>query len=151
MSDEHGKEYEEYPIESQIYDSIHKSPKSLTVSLPFEEYYPEITDEDVDNGFIIRYFTRQSNHHTGEIYELDKRTYNKVSSNPLYNVIALDWKITGKLDDIMGTQIGNSPVRTYTGVNTANQKAVNEADRELPGMKYKLMNFSQFWVNTGIA
>lgn len=135
----------------RVYYFLRKPPKTLTMKPPMVDYYPEITEDDVDKGYVTRYFIRQSNHRTGEIIEIDSGTYRKFKTNPLYKTIELEWKITGKLDDVFGPMDKNSPTRLITGVLTANRLAVEEADKDMPGLKNKLLNYAQFWQETGEA
>lgn len=113
-----------------------------------QEHYPSVSKIDIENGYITRYFMRQANHQQGDITEIDVRDYNRLKSNPLFKILSLQWKITGPLDDIIGPSYINSPVRIQTGVETANKMMVENLDVDLPGLKYKLMNYIQFWVNT---
>jgi hypothetical protein len=135
----------------RVYTYLKTPPKNLVTTFPMLDHYPEIEQEDIDRGSIMRYFARQSNHSSGDITEVDERTYQRLSTNPLYKTVELSWKITGKIDDIMGPPKINSPVRLFTGVATANRLAVEEADKEMPGLRYKLTHFTQFWVETDEA
>jgi hypothetical protein len=109
-------------------------------------FFPEVTDDDKKRGYIVRYFTRQTNHRTGEITEIDEKTATKLKANSLYKVVSLEWKISGKLDDIAGPRIGNSPTRLYTGVLTANRVSLEDADKEMPGMRHLIFDLTQFWL-----
>lgn len=132
-------------VDNTISGIVPTFPTSLTLIPEFEEYYPNITERDIDNGSIIRYFVRQANHSKGDITEIDQKTYVRLKNNRLFKVITLSWKITGPLDDVAGPNKVNSPVRLLTGVNTANRLAIEDADKEMLGLKYKLTNYSQFW------
>lgn len=134
-----------------IYNSIRKAKKTFTEKLPQLDHYPTVTPDDIDNGILMRYFVRQANHYSGDILEIDERRFNKLRINPMYKTVKVAWKITGRLDDVMGTNNINSPTRLVTGVNTANKMAIEDADKELPGLKYKIMNYSQFWKDNGEA
>jgi hypothetical protein len=130
---------------ARLYNSIKTSPKSLSIIYDMLDYYPVISKEDIDNGFINRYFTKQINHANGEITEIDRKTYSRLKNTPMYKVVEIEWKITGPLEDIFGKDADNNKKLVQTGVITANKKATEFAEEEMPGMKYKLMNFKQLW------
>lgn len=131
----------------EFYAQQYNPPLSLASVPIINEYYPTISDEDINKGFITRYFSRQANHSQGEILEIDQKTYNRLKNNKLFKVISLEWKIKGPLDDVNGPPNLNSPTRLYTGVNTANRLITEQNNIEMPGLKYKLTNFSQFWTD----
>lgn len=128
-----------------VYNIIGNPPKSL-LGLELTEQLPQLTPDDIDKGTIDRYFVRQVNHASGEIVEVDNKTYTRLLSNALWNVIKITWRISGKLDDVLGPQTGNSPNRLYTGVLTANTIATNDAEKYMPGIKLKLPNPAQYWI-----
>jgi|SRR6185312_1505246 len=125
-------------------------PKSL-LSADIEDFTPTITKDDIDKQFIYRYFCKQVNQPLGEIVEIDSNTYSKLTMNNMYKAIQIIWRIAGPLDDIPGPPNINTPTRLYTGVITANTLTIQQAEKDLPGMKYKVINFTQFYqfdVNT---
>lgn len=130
---------------ANIYNSIAKPPKSL-LGVDLNEYIPKLSEDDIDRGTIERYFVRQANHLVGEIVEIDKQSFERLKANALWQTVQLTWRIAGDLDDVLGPPNINSPVRTYTGVITANQMAIDEGNAVLPGLKYKLMNNTQYWI-----
>ncbi len=81
--------------EKAIYRINSSPPASLlnTVEPPSQEHIPIITQTDLDNGYVMRYFTRQSNHTTGEIYEISKQTFDRFRTNSLFQTLELKWKI----------------------------------------------------------
>jgi hypothetical protein len=125
--------------------------KHLAGTLPdFEtvdlrDYVPVISKEDIDAGSIERYFARQVNHAEGYITEISKNEYDKIRRNSLYNTIVITWRISGPVDDKLGPQTGNSPVRLYTGVKTANTLTLAEAERQMPGMTSRIINPTQYY------
>lgn len=126
-----------------LYESLISVPDYLrghnSTILRFD-FVPIISKQDIDNGSIIRYFARQSNVGHGEIIEIDKSKYDLLKTLPLYLAISIPWKISGSLDDIL-----SGPIRIFTGVLTANQLAVQDAENLMPGIKLKLINFQQFY------
>lgn len=131
--------------ETLLYQYVAKLPPSLSTAR-FDEFYPVPDEAAIDAGVFTRYFIRQANHRAGYITEIDSSTYNEFRSNKMYKVIELPWRIKGQLDDVFGPQDGNTPVRTYTGVKTANALTLKEAEKEMPGITRQLGNLIQFWV-----
>lgn len=136
--------YQEFS-ETLLYQYISNLPPSLSADL-FDEYFPTLSADIIDNGVMMRYFIRQANHRTGYITEVDVTTYNQFSLNALYTCVALPWKIRGALDDLVPSPYPNAPVRTYTGVKTANILSLELVEEELPGIRKKLNNITQFWI-----
>lgn len=130
---------------ARTYNSIKTPPKSLTIAYDILDYYPTTSHRDIDNGYVMRYFVSQVNHKNGEITEIDSKTYQRLRKNPLYRTVSVEWKITGPLQDVKGDGRPNSATVRVTGVLSANKKAVMLAEEEMPGIKYKLMDFKQLW------
>lgn len=109
-------------------------------------YTPEINKRERSLGEITRYFARFNTHTSAaDITEVSKTTYTLLKKNPLYNVVKIRWKITGKLDDEFGLPEINTPVRLYTGVITANQLSVNLANEQLSGLTEYITDYKRFW------
>lgn len=127
------------------YNGFGKIPSSLA-GTAIDEYYPVISKDDITQGYVVRYFARQANFKVGEITEISPQTYQRIKSNALFNIISMEWKIAGPLDDVMGIPHINSPTRLQTGVITANKLTLATAEKDMPGLQYKLMNPTQFWI-----
>ena len=126
------------------YNAVASIPKSL-LGPSFTDYTPQITQDAIDKRFIMRYFTRQVNVKIGEIVEISPTVYTALQTNTLWQTVAVVWRISGPLDDILGTQVANTPNRLYTGVTTANTNSIKAADKEMPGMVNKLNNPVQYY------
>lgn len=126
------------------YDIIATPPIDLT-SPSFVEYTPVITQDDIDKTYITRYFVRQSNFKKGEIVEISENDSITLRGNTMWTVVSLLWRIAGPLDDIPGPEHINSPTLLYTGVLTANTKALAAADAVMPEMVNKLPNNAQYY------
>lgn len=131
---------------NELYTGLLPSPTILSHTVDIVEYYPHPTKDEIDIGVMVRYFVRQANHRTGYITEITKAASDTLKDVPVYKTISLEWKITGALDDILGPQHINTPVRLYTGVRTANELTATRFDKEMPGLKDKLRNYVQFWI-----
>lgn len=84
-------------ITKDIYDIIIGNKKNRT----FPVYNkPNISQENIKNGFIFRYFIRQSNNINCNIVEIDKIQYEKFKNDYFYTKLILKWKITGNKQDI---------------------------------------------------
>lgn len=135
----------------EVYSVVGKNLPSFQPLEQFfvREYFPQPTTEDIDNEYLIRYFTRPANQHAGEIYEISKQTFDRIKTNNLYKSISMKWRVSGKLDDVMASPDINTPVRLYTGVLTANKLSLDMAESEMSGMKQKITNYAQFYKGTG--
>ena len=105
------------------------------------DHVPTITREDIDRGYIERYFATRSNVVGGEIVEISKQKYQTLQSAPIYTTAKIRWRISGALDSIAS----EGSVRLYVGVIDANTEAAKDGDRQIPGMKYKLPDPLEFY------
>ena len=62
-----------------------------------KKHQPNPSESDYRTGRFSRYFCQKANDRNGELFEVDKPTFDR--KNSLYRFIALDWQISGvKLD-----------------------------------------------------
>lgn len=101
---------------------------------------PTITQTDVDNGFIIRYFLRQANDQTF-IVEVDKNQYQQFKQNPRFIGTEIQWKIIGKLDTVPL----NNGINLY-GVKDVNRITVSDADLTFGGLRNYISDYGEFWL-----
>lgn len=119
---------------------------SLLKPLNIDAYTPPITKRERSIGEITRYFARFSTHtSSADITEVSKITYMTLRRNSLYQTARIRWKITGKLDDEFGLPDGNTPVRLYTGVITANRLSTDLANEHLSGLTDYITDYKRFW------
>jgi hypothetical protein len=130
--------------DGDIYAGVARIPTGLLLTW-VQESFPSVTKDDIDRGYMIRYFARQANHNQGDVLEISKDTFDRIQTANIYKTVSMQWRIAGPLDDVPGPQHINSPTRLYTGVMTANRLAMEEADKAMPGLKFRILNFAQFW------
>ena len=78
------------------------------------------TDEDTQKGQSVRYFASKNTISPTIIKEIDKETYNKLQTDPLYITVSIKVYIDGDALD-----------NTYT----FDSKEVDQAEKKLPGIK----------------
>lgn len=133
------------PSDIKNYNSVVSPPQYLTGNsksiLQFDTF-PLITKQDIDNGFIIRYFAiRISESAPSEIIEITKFKYNELKNIPLYTTIDVSWRIRGKLEDITNS----FGIKVYTGVISSNELSIRAAQKIIPRINEKLINPAQFF------
>lgn len=108
-------------------------------------YSIEVSNTDVANGFVTRYFIKKLN--DSNITEIDKKTYddfNSVIIDPnLYLVISIKWYITGDINTTTKNGI------TTIGVYDKNKSALLAADKKMPGIISKLPDLIELYRSTG--
>jgi len=127
-----------------VYDKIKKPSRNFTVP---QSRYPILTMEDYEKGKITRYFIRRRNSILQEdIFEVDqdqfkllKRSKNGIDKN-LYAGIEMAWKLTGPLNDI------RDQYNVVYGVQDTNQRMVILKDREFPGLKNFLTDYTELTI-----
>ena len=100
---------------------------------------PVITQSDVREGFITRYFIHQVTD-VNFILEVDKYQYEKFKENPRFAVTKIKWKIVGKKETI----ILNNNVNVY-GVEDLNKIAVANVDLTFRGLRNYITNYLEYW------
>jgi hypothetical protein len=127
-----------------IYNIIGNPPLNLT-DTTLMEYFPTVTSDDIQRGFITRYFIRQSNHTTGYIYEISKADFDRLRLNSVYHAISMMWRISGPIDDVERTLPSGERIKPVTGVKTANKLALELAEEEMAGIKTRIHNLLQLY------
>jgi len=94
---------------------------------------PKITQDDISNGFVKRYFVR--NISTKLITEVDKNQYVSFQSNPLFELLEIPWIITGFAKDTVATD--KQPIY---GTEHKNTVTINFYEIRLPGLSRVLRN-----------
>jgi len=79
---------------------------NITEFIEPEPYYPIITEQDYKIGKIIRYFAKQRGIHIFKIIEIDKKTFDDISTQggiynyPKWQVTSLFWRINTPKNNI---------------------------------------------------
>lgn len=102
-------------------------------------YLPKIHDAKYTAGMIDRYFVQEAGNDLAPIFEVDKKTYSNILNTNYHKRVSLKWRIIGPLEDKKegGTY--------YPSVITSNRKAIDEAAKTMPAIRYHLVNLKQFW------
>jgi len=118
------------PQTSFRYDALTKvNVKDYTTP---QQYYPQATEREYEQGYITRYFIRKANNPDDNIIEINTIQWNQIGSQidpVLYLKTSLPWKISGDIVD----------------VQTTNAKLVAKYDNELPGLQKYLRNYLELY------
>ena len=101
---------------------------------------PVVTQSDADQGFITRYFVRQTND-SSLIVEIDKNQYTRFKTNPRFITSQINWKIIGKLNTVTYQNGAN-----LYGVKDLNKIAVANADLTFGGLMKYIYDYGEFWL-----
>ena len=105
--------------------TMYKFIKKKPIKAPMQLNQMKITpgNRDYENGYIVRYFARQTNSIQSPIIEIDLKTYKKVAKQEdgFYKLITIDWRITGDRENkiirvgyCIFSKLGNSPIHDMT-------------------------------------
>lgn len=117
--------------ESVLYSNI--STKKISSKHP-SFYFAAPTDKDYEIGYYKRYFSKRINGGIETILEIDKKQFDYIKDNILYNKVELVWRLT---ED----QLNNITVDKIRDINTKN---IQDSEKELPELSSYLINPLQF-------
>jgi len=100
---------------------------------------PVVTQSDVKDGHIYRYFARPIND-VKNIVEIDKTQYKSFKKNPLYITTEIRWKIIGKIN----TATSPDGVKNE-GVRDINIRTVSTKDLTFGGLVDYIIDYTEFW------
>lgn len=109
------KENKKYRIEYPDYDRLKSEFTERDVSYA-TDYYPQITNEDIQNGFIMRYFVQPWNDENSRIIEVDNGQFKTIDEG-YYKKVELKWLISGNINDV---KVSNS-----RQINEAKEKKID--------------------------
>jgi hypothetical protein len=69
-------------------------------NISIKTHIPAPSEGDYKVGYIQRYFAQKANDTGSPIYELNERQFEKLSKSPFYKAIQVDWKISGKREEV---------------------------------------------------
>lgn len=129
-------------LERQVVDEIYKKREQ-----EFQELLninpvpvrPIVTQNDVRQGYIMRYFIRPVND-TTMIAEIDKNQYENLKSNPRFITASVKWKIVG----VKETKTFFTGVNMY-GVRDMNRIEIANIDVKFGGLKTYISDYLEFW------
>jgi hypothetical protein len=124
---------------SKIYKKDEVPLKEILDKMPVPKL-PIITQRDVENKYIIRYFVRLVND-KDYVVEVDKGQYEEFSENPRFITTQIKWKIIGKKETlklISGINIH--------GVEDQNKILVADADLTFGGLRRYITNYLGYWI-----
>lgn len=131
-----------FPIDPSIIQQyLQITNGNKNIDTPISEFSPVPSQTDYQNGYIDRFFARQTNQQNGQILEISSDDYNSIKSHPFYTSVSLTWKISGPDTDTLDA-FGNI---LYLSISHANQKSISIAEKTLSNLRFKLTNVYQFW------
>lgn len=91
-------------------------------------FIPNPTEDDYKRGYIERYFVQKANDINSYIYEVNKKFYSDLQSNPFFLKTTVKWKIIGTDEEI----------------REANFKSIKLASNDIKLISLYLPNYLQF-------
>lgn len=127
-----------------IYDKLIQNNENINKvkdQIALQNYLPKPSEEDYKIGSIQRYFAKISNSTKIEIIEIDKKSYESVQNKDnryfnIYEVISLQWKISGPLFD--------KPDNHIYGIINTNERVLVQANQKMDGLLLFLKDLNQF-------
>lgn len=115
--------------------------KKFKTGETIKSYSPSPNDTDYKRGYFYRFFVQKTNDHDAPIYEVNQKSFTRLSSVPDYITVSIRWRITGSLNPIFD-ELGNT---LDFGVKESNRKSIELHKNKIPGLKYRLGNLLQFY------
>jgi|TARA_Y100000296_G_scaffold32355_1_gene37476 hypothetical protein len=102
---------------------------------------PLPTKSDYKKGFFTRHFVKKSSDTKSTIFEVESKTIGKLKTG-YYTSIPLKWKLTGPIVDRFDRN-GN---KVQSGVSSANKTLVKKMNIKMPGLKWRLTDYLEYWI-----
>ncbi len=109
------------------YNKILKTKRDFS-EVKITPYIPAPNDMDYKRGYIVRYFVQKLNDTASPIYEVSSKSHSAFINNPFYNVISLDWRIIGSVEQM----------------KESNSNSVKLASEKMKAILLYLPNYLQF-------
>lgn len=124
-----------------IVDDYKKLVKGFRDVASLNEFFPSPSDEDYRKGFINRFFAQRANDKNSPVFEIDTKTFTRISQQPDYTTVVIRWRISGSLEK----QFDNDNNIIDFGVKESNKRALKLNFNVMPGLKYRIVNYLQFY------
>ena len=124
-----------------IVDDYKKLVKGFRDAASLNEFFPSPSDEDYRKGFINRFFAQRANDKNSPVFEIDTKTFTRISQQPDYTTVVIRWRISGSLEK----QFDNDNNIIDFGVKESNKRALKLNFNVMPGLKYRIVNYLQFY------
>ncbi len=109
-------------------DLIRDQGKALIQDKRIRGHIPTPTHTDFRRGYIVRYFIQKINDENSIIYEINENDYKNFLSDNFYNVVNIDWRLTGRIENI----------------KSSNEKLVKMGAKKIKNLILYLPNYLQF-------
>ena len=133
------------PVRNVLYTTIQKQNNSLREMEHPKLVLIEPDEDDVNLGWLFRYFIQQANSPTAPLTEIDKDQYDgwlKIGGGidrAFYNGIIVKWRIRGTLE-------GKTIDGIYRkGVIEGNKASIDLAAEDLPAIANQITNYVKWW------
>jgi hypothetical protein len=124
-----------------LYPELSRSRKiSIELQAPLQSYFPVVTQQDAERGYIMRYFVRPVNE-KNYIIETDQNNYDEYKTNARFITAVVKWKIVGPKETVKSNYGA-----TTLGVKDANLQAVSNADLTFGGLTSYIRNYTEYWI-----
>lgn len=100
---------------------------------------PNITQRDINNGYVMRYFVR--NISTKVITEVDSVQYARFKRDVMFQTLEMQWLISGYANDIISTD-----GKTIFGVRNKNTITIKVYNDVMPGLITLLRNPLEYFL-----
>tara|TARA_E500000318_G_C3567072_1_gene216141 strand:+ start:1975 stop:2598 length:624 start_codon:yes stop_codon:yes gene_type:complete len=121
------RELEKVDLKKLALDQVKRVGLSLLTQLAKKAF-------DTKKGTIERYFSK--NKINGKITEVDKKEYNSLQNNDIFDTGTLKWKVTGPAKD---KEINGY---SYLGAEKLNKQSTEELNKILPGLTEIIKDYS---------
>jgi hypothetical protein len=99
---------------------------------------PKITQTDINNGYVTRYFVR--NVSAKVVTEVDKKQYDTFKQNTLYETVDFPWLITGLANDVLAID-----GKIIYGTKHKNTVTTVFYNKKMPGLDRLLINSLEYF------
>jgi hypothetical protein len=119
----------------------YKNLKNVVVNTKIPRtFFPKPTQDNYNEGIIIRYFVQLRDTPGSPIFEVDSEIFYKFNNSNFYRGVKINWRISGNLEDEFTSQGALTP-----SVINSNKRSIIEAEKVLPDINLYLVNLIQFY------